>query len=59
MFYMMWTRSALSSSVVWLVGPPDCPSCEDLWNKGKLALNCSFLLEYYFQIFGLKQICLL
>lgn len=56
---MMWTRSALSSSVVWLVGPPDCPSCEDLWNKGKLALNYSFLLEYYFQIFGLKQICLL
>lgn len=54
----MWTKSALNLIYSMVSGIPACPSCEDLWIKEKVALNYSFLLKYYFQVVGLKQICL-
>lgn len=55
----MWTKSALNPIYGMISGVPACPNCKDLCIKGKLALKYSFLLNYYFQIVGLKQICLL
>lgn len=55
----MWTEDVLNLIYGVVSGVPACPSCEDLRIKGKLALNYSFLLNHYFQIVGLKQICLL
>lgn len=55
MFYMVWTKGALNLAYGMVIGVPVRPNCEDLWIKGKLAVNYSFLFNYYFQVVGLKQ----
>lgn len=54
---MMQIKGILNLIYGVVSGVPVCPSCEDLRIEGKLTLNCSFLLNHYFQTVGLKQIC--